>query len=101
MARGGYLRIRSGSLGAHGGPRSARSPPKLPYVGDTDVEVPYVVIPYIEIPYLGIPSIEIPYIEIPDVEIPYIDIPCVDFPYHHLTHKAIRLPAKPIILCTN
>ena len=56
-----------------------------------------MVIPYIEIPYLGIPSIEIPYIEIPYVEIPYIDIPCVDFPHHHLTHKAIRLSAKPMI----
>ena len=98
MARWGSFCIRWGSLGAHGGSRWAGSPPKLPYIGDPDVEYPYVVFPYIEIPYLEISSIEIPYIEIPYVEIPYIDIPCVDFPYPHLTHKAqpkAKAKAKP------
>ena len=98
MARWGSFCIRWGSLGAHGGSRWAGSPPKLPYIGDPDVEYPYVVFPYIEIPYLDISSIEIPYIEIPYVEIPYIDIPCVDFPYPHLTHKAkpkAKAKAKP------
>ena len=58
MARWGYFWIRWGSLGAHWGSRWARTPPKLPYIGNPDIEIPYVVVPYIEIPYLEIPSAE-------------------------------------------